>query len=377
MTPSGIEAGSQRGISTVEWSELMAQMKREGSQGGSRVTIQEVAELAGVSIATVSRVLNSHPDVSPVTRLEVLRTARELGYVSNRIASLPDVESRARRRTRLIGLSVPEMSSEYVTEIVTGAMEALHDRDARLVICSEGRTRVPLREQLMPGLTDGALLILPADGEDDLGALRESGYPFVVVEPTMPLDSTVPAVAATNWAGAKRATDYLVELGHTHIGIVTGPEEWQISQDRLAGYHAALLTAGLPLVPHLRRSSALTVDGGYQAGLELLSLPHVPSAIFALNTVIAIGVLKAAREHDLRVPAELSLVTFDDVQTASIVSPALTAVRQPLQGQGRVGADMLYRLLEGHQLDAARIELSTELVVRESTAAPRGTSFLT
>jgi DNA-binding LacI/PurR family transcriptional regulator len=353
------------------------QVKRNGDERAPRVTIQDVADTAGVSVATVSRVLNAHPDVSPATRREVLRHARELGYVSNRTAAPPSRDMRPRRRTRLIGLSVPEIRSQYVAEIMTGAIEALHDRDARLVICSGSRTPVPLRDQLMPGVTDGGLLILPADGAAELAALQESRYPFVVIEPTHALDATIPAVAVTNWGGAKAATEYLIGLGHTHIGIITGPEDWQVSQDRLAGYHAALLTAGLPMVPHLRRATDLTIEGGARAARELLALPHCPTALFALGTDAAIGVLRAARESGLGVPEDLSVLTFDDVQAASIVTPALTAVRQPLRGQGRVGADMLYRLLEGQQLDATRIELSTELIVRASTEAPRGTSFLT
>ncbi|MGH2443640.1 MAG: LacI family DNA-binding transcriptional regulator [Chloroflexota bacterium] len=355
----------------------MARPKRDIDVSNPRVTIQDVAELAGVSVATVSRVLNSHPDVSPATRSDVLRHARDLGYVSNRVAILPSIDARARRRTRLIGLSVPAARSEYVAEIVVGAMEALHDRDARLVICSEGRAPTSLTEQLMPGVTDGALLVLPTDGKEDLAGLQESGYPFVVIEPTMALDAGMPAVAATNWAGARSATEYLVEMGHTHIGIITGPDFWQISQDRLAGYHAALLAAGLPMVPHLHRNGELSIESGYRMTRELLALAHVPTAIFALSTELALGALRAAREDGLRVPDDLSLVTFDDVATASITTPTITAVRQPLQGQGRMGAEMLYRLLEGQQLDATRIELSTDLVVRESTAAPRGGSFLT
>lgn len=355
----------------------MGQPNYNGQGSSGRVTIQQVAEMAGVSVATVSRVLNSHPDVSAATRTAVMRSARELGYVSNRTAPPNLVRTRARKRTRLVGLSVPEIRSEYVTEIVTGAMEALHDRDARLVICPEGTGPGPLREQLMTGLTDGALLISPTDGNDDLLALQGDGYPVVVIEPTVSTDTGIPTVAATNWAGARTATEYLIGLGHTHIGIITGPEGWQVSQDRLAGYQAALLAAGMPLVPHLRRTSDLSLVDGMRAAAELLALSHAPSAIFALSTSAAVGVLRAARQSGLRVPQDLSVVAFDDLEAATITMPALTAVRQPLQGEGRVAADMLYRLLAGNELDATRIELSTELIVRESTAAPRGTSFLT
>jgi len=340
----------------------------------TRVTIHDVAAGAGVSVATVSRVLNSHPDVSADTRNAVLRYARELGYVGRRAAS---PAPRPRRQTRLFAVAVPDLRSEYAAEIMTGANDALSDRDARLVISSVGNSRVPLAGRLMTDTTDGALLILPEGNLDDVSELQATGYPLVAVEPLVSLPLAIPAVSATSWAGARAATEYLIELGHTHIGLISGPEEWQISQDRVAGYQAALLTAGLPLVPHLRRSSDLSVADGKRAALELLSRPHVPSAILALGTAIAVGVLQAAQQRDLSVPSDLSVITFDDLAIASISTPPLTAVRQPLLGEGRVAADMLYRLVEGQPLDARRIELSTEFVVRGSTAPPHGASFLT
>jgi DNA-binding LacI/PurR family transcriptional regulator len=200
---------------------------------------------------------------------------------------------------------------------------------------------------------------------------------LVVVEPAAVVDDGIPAVATTNWSGAKAATEHLVGLGHTHIGLITGPLSGRVSADRREGYQAALLAAGLPLVPRLVRESDWTVEGGYLVATELLSLPHVPSAIFALNDAMAIGALRAARERRMTVPHDLSIVGFDDVEMASMVAPSLTTVRRPLQGLGRMGVDMLYRLLHGRRLDATRIELSTSLVVRESTAPPPGTSFLT
>jgi LacI family transcriptional regulator len=350
----------------------VSRKERSLNGGSQRVTIQDVAQQAGVSIATVSRVLNDHPDVSPVTRDEVLRSARELGYSG---ARRPD--GRVARRTRLIALSVPAMRGDYVTEIVMAAVEALHDRDARLVICSSDDTAQPLPERLLQGTTEGALLILSAEADAELQAVLETGYPLVLIEPTTPIEDGIPAVATTNWAGAKTATEHLIELGHTHIGVITGPGTGQVSADRLAGYHAALLAAGLPLVPRLVREADWTIDGGYRAALELLTLAHTPTAIFAFNDAMAVGVLRAARERHLNVPHDLSVVGFGDMEMASITVPALTTVKQPLQGLGRMGVDVLYRLLHGQRLDATRIELSTSLAVRESTAPPKGTSFLT
>src|SRR5947209_7174516 len=294
---------------------------------GSRPTIQDVAELAGVSIATVSRVLNSHPDVSPSTRAEVLKRVSDLGYVSNRVA-----EPRVSQRVRLVALAVPDVRDEYVTEIVAAATDELLEHGARLVLCPVERRNggtAPLRERLLPGTTDGGLLILPAESSDQLIALQESGYRFVLIEPAMPVDDAVPVVAATNWAGARMATEHLIGLGHTHIAIVTGPPEWRISEERLAGYHAALLAAGIPLSSRLVQTSDTTIAGGRDAGAHLLSLAHAPSAIIALNDAMAVGVLEAARALSLHVSHDLSVVAFDDLTPATITSPQLTAVQQP------------------------------------------------
>jgi LacI family transcriptional regulator len=344
--------------------------------GVARVTIQDVADSAGVSIATVSRVLNNHPDVSPITRAEVLKHAHETGYISNRT-----IELRPAGRVRLISLAVPDLRGPYVTEIAAAAADALQDLGARLIICPAEKRNgdiVPLHERLLPGTTEGALLISPAESGDELIALKESGFPFVVIEPMMTIDEGIPAVAATNWAGAKAATEHLIGLGHTHIGIITGPAHWRVSEERLAGYHAALLAASLPLSSRLvQEAEDATIAGGRDAAERLLALSHTPTAILALSDAMAVGALAAARARGMGVPHDLSIVGFDGVETASITTPALTAVEQPLQGLGRVGADVLWRLLEGQQLDAPRIELSTRLIVRDSTAPPRGSSFMT
>ena len=212
---------------------------------------------------------------------------------------------------------------------------------------------------------------MPAEDTAELVELGETGYPFVVIEPAMPIDIGIPAVTVTNWGGAKMAAEYLIGLGHTHIGIITGPRDWRVSADRLAGYQAALLTAGLPILPRLVQEADFTIESGRYAAERLLSLPHAPSAIFAMEDAMAVGVLQAARAHGLHSPRDLSVIGFGDTSMAAITTPGLSSVQLPLQGLGRVGADMLWRLLQDRQLDAPRIELSTSLVVRESTAAPR------
>ncbi len=330
------------------------------------MVIRDIAALAGVSVATVSRVLNGRPDVSSATRDVVLQHIRERGYVTSRSA-----RALAGGRTGLIGLTVPYMVDNYFAQILTGATEAAYERDARLVVCPtrfEHDREVSLLTRLMHGTTDGALLILPSETPAELTALQRQGYPFVVVDPATPLDDAIPVVAAANWTGGKTATAHLIALGHRRIGVITGRRNEIASRDRLAGYHSALLAVELAADPALLVESDFSIDGGWRAARRLLARHQPPTAIFAFNDNMAVGALRAARELGLDVPGRLSVVGFDDVENASLVTPALTTVRQPLQEMGRVAAGILYRLIDDQPLDVTRIELSTRLVVRASTA---------
>ncbi len=333
------------------------------------MVITDIAALAGVSVATVSRVLNGRPDVSPATRNAVQRHIRERGYVTSRSAR---ALAGGRTRTGLIGLTVPSIVGDYFTRIVAGATDALCERDARLVVCPtryEHDRETSLLGRLMHGTTDGALVILPSESAAELAVLRQQGYPFVVVDPPDQVDDHIPVVSAANWSGAKTATEYLLTLGHRRIGVITGERDKCASRDRVAGYLSALLAVGLPANPGLIVESDFTIEGGHAAAHILLGQSDAPTAIFALNDDMGVGVLRAARERGLDVPAHLSVVGFDDIQMASIVVPALTTMRQPLQELGRTAANILYRILDGQPLDATRVELSTRLVVRWSTAS--------
>jgi LacI family transcriptional regulator len=340
----------------------------DDSRSTGRAAIRDIASLAGVSVATVSRVLNGRPDVSPATRELVLRHIRERGYVSNRSA-----RALAGGRTGLIGLTVPFLQGDYFSHIVAGAADALYERDARFVLCPtshEHDREVSLLGRLMHGTTDGAILILPSESSQELSELRRRGFPLVVVDPPIRLDDDVPVIAAANWAGGRMAAEHLIDLGHRRIAIMTGPRDWSASIDRLAGYHSALIAAGLPLTPDLVVEANFRYEGGYQAAECLLARAERPTAIFALNDNMALGVLGAARAAGLEVPRDLSVVGFDDVEFAALATPSLTTVSQPLKEMGRLAASVLYRQLDGQPLDAGRVELSTRLVVRDSTAPP-------
>jgi LacI family transcriptional regulator len=184
----------------------------------------------------------------------------------------------------------------------------------------------------------------------------------------------IPCVSAMHAAGAKQATEHLLALGHRRIGAIAGADGWYATEERLLGFRAALAGAGLLPDPALIRYSDWRTPAGETAAIEILDRPDRPTAIFAFNDHVAIGALNAARRLELAVPDDLSIVGFDDTFQSKIVWPQLTTVRQPLQELGRTGVSLLMRLLEGQRVEALRMELSTTLVVRASTAAPRGTA---
>jgi LacI family transcriptional regulator, galactose operon repressor len=310
----------------------MARVARE------RMTIRRIADLAGVSIATVSRVLNGRGDVSDETRDLVTRIIRENGYTANRSA-----RGLSAGRTGLVGVLVPLVYPAYFSSILAGAAEALSEHDLQIVLSPTGHEHdreVSVLERLH-GLTDGALIILPEESSDELVRLLDSGYRFVVLDPLMPLDERIPSVSAAHTSGRRR------------------------------GYRAALAAAGILPDPAFEIEALPEIAPGRAAAEQLLDLPERPTAIFAFNDNIAIGALQGARARGLRVPEDLSVVGFDDVEHATIVTPALTTVRQPLAEMGRTAVSLLSRLLEGQSFETLHVELATRLVVRDSTAPPR------
>src|SRR4051812_47308420 len=336
----------------------------------SRVTIREVAGLAGVSVATVSRVMNGRDDVSPETREMVLRVVREHGYTTSRAA-----RGLSAGRTGLIGATVPLVHPAYFSFILSGAAEAAYERDMRLLLCPtqhEHDREVSLLERMMHGTTDGGLLILPQESADELETLYLQGYRFIVVDPMLPLNERIPSVSAAHSAGADIAVKPLLEVGHRRIAAITGPRGWIATEERLRGYHAALAAAGILAEPELVAESNFEIEHGLRAARRLLDLHEAPTAIFAFNDNIAIGALQAARERGIRVPEQLSVVGFDDVEAAEIVTPPLTTIRQPLAEMGRMAVSLLERLIEGQRIEALHVELRTQLVVRQTTAAPGG-----
>ncbi len=332
--------------------------------------MKDIADQVGVSIATVSRVLNGRPDVSKKTRALVLEAVRERGPVPGGARGSRGLGG---TRTGLIGVTVPVVQYEYYGQIVGGIGDALYEQGLRLVLCATRYEHVRERtmiEQLVHEASDGGLLIVPTESPDELLSLHHQGYPFVVIDPREELAGEIPTVSAANVSGAKEAVDHLVALGHRRIGAITGPRELASMEDRFAGYCAGLAAAGVLPDPDLVHRGNLDVPSGRAAASALLSAPEPPTAIFAFNDNMAVGAIQAARDRGLEVPRDLSVVGFDALDPSRIVTPALTTVRQPLEEMGRLAVRLLLSVIEGPPAKAMRVELATALMPGASTAPP-------
>lgn len=332
-----------------------------------KVTIVEVAERAGVSLGTVSRVLNNDIHVAPETRERVSAVVRELGYVANRQA-----RGLKGSKTNTIGILVPDLGTGYIGEIMHGvdAELALHQLDLMLFTTHRAATKeANYVANMVRGMVDGLLVVLPRNPADFVGTLSRRNFPFVLID-HQGTGSPCPSVGAMNWQGAYNATEHLIKLGHTRIGFITGSMDLGAAIDRLGGYKAALKTFHVAEDPTLIYKGSFFQPEGYAGACALLDLKFPPTAIFASNDVMAMGAMDAVRSRGLRVPEDISILGFDDIPQAAVVRPALTTVRQPLRDMGGLAAQMLIDKLKSPETELGRIELPTELIVRASTASP-------
>jgi LacI family transcriptional regulator len=333
--------------------------------GTGRVTVRAIAAETGLSIATVSRVLNGGENVASDTRRRVRQVVDRLGDR----APEPRRRPAARATRPPVFVRCPYLLTDYFGHIVTSIAEslALHGQGMLLDAGDAVVRSTVLRELPRRRATHGAILILPPEPRADLEALVARGYPFVVVDPRTAVPPGMVSISAAHFSGARSVTRHLIELGHRRIGVITGPPDWRTRDDRLGGHLAALAEAGVLGDPQLTRDGEPATKTGAWAGGELLDLRPRPSAVVCFNDKVAVGVMEAAAARGLRVPADLSVVGFDDIGVSRATTPRLTTVRQPLQEMGRTAVTMLVRQLDGHAHEALSMELETRLVVREST----------
>lgn len=340
------------------------------SRPAAKATISTIAAEAGVSTATVSKVLNGRADVSTATRDRIKQIMARHHYQPRR----------ARRRGGVVDLVLNELDSLWSIEIIRGAEEALRDEGVSMMLSavhgSSAGTNAWL-DQLAARRSDGAILVvsdLTPRQRTKLGALN---IPFVLVDPVGHADPTVPTIGATNWAGAVAATEHLVQLGHSRIAHLGGPRHLLCSRARADGFRAAMEAAELSVPDGAVLHGEFNDVSGHTQMTALLDAAErsgepLPTAVFAASDLQAFGAYTALRERGLRIPDDVSVIGFDDVPVTRWSDPALTTVRQPLQEMAAMAAGTLLRLIDGEDVNLPRVELATRLMVRDSTARPGG-----
>jgi LacI family transcriptional regulator, galactose operon repressor len=333
-------------------------------QPTSRITIRDVASQAGVSVATVSKVLNQRYGVAAATSARVQAVIEELGYEASLVA-----QSLRNHRTNVIGILVADLEP-FSTELLKGAADAIRGSGFELVVYSAGGRRNDQAgwekrylSRLSGTLVDGAVLVTPTVALD-----VHHGTPVVAVDPhTGP--SELPTIDSDNLRGAQLATEHLLGLGHRRIALLTGRPDLQSAQLRETGYRRALAAAGVPVDEDLIRVGAYDPEVSTESARSLLSRDDRPTAVFAANDLSAIATIETARELGLRVPEDLSVVGFDNIPESVLCTPPLTTVDQPIREMGRRAILLLIELMAGEQTGPTHLTLDTSLVVRQSTAA--------
>jgi LacI family transcriptional regulator len=331
----------------------------------SRVTIRDVADHAGVSVATVSKVINARYGVAASTVARVQGVIDELGYEASLVA-----RSLRNHRTNVIGILVSDIEP-FSAELLKGASRAIKGTGYELVIYSSGGTigdhvgwERRYLSRLSGTLIDGAVLVTPTV------VAASFGSPIVAVDPHTGGDG-IPTVDSDNLRGAQLAVEYLIGLGHRRIGFLAGRSDLESARLRELGYQRALSEAGIELQPGLTRVGNYEEGASQQAARELLSLPDRPTAIFAANDLSAIMTIRHALALGLRVPGDLSVIGFDNIPESALMTPALTTIEQPIQLMGQRAIAMLVELLRGGTLALTHVTLPTRVVVRQSCAAPQ------
>jgi len=334
-----------------------------------RHNIREIAAAANVSVATVSRTLQTPDVVAPETRERVRKTIARFGYT-------PNLQARILRtaRTQLVVALVPDISNPFFAEVIRGIEKVAHEHGYSVLLGDTQHSK--LREQKYADLlgtrqADGLITLLPH-------------IPKITLPPPLPIvnaceyvkDRQITSVHVDNVAAARVATEYLLDLGHERIGFVTGPMKSPISIDRDRGYQEALQGAGIARDPALTANGDFSFESGMAAGERLLDANRWMTAVFCSNDEMAIGVIRAARGRGLQVPRDLSVVGFDDIHLARHYDPPLTTIAQPMGDLGSEAMSRLIEILNGTAGRPRKQVLPTQLVVRSSTLSPVSTRLL-
>jgi LacI family transcriptional regulator len=331
-------------------------------------TIRDVAALAGVSPATVSRAINGSPSVEAGLAERVRAAAMSLDYRPNAAA-----RNLRRSSTTLWAAIVSDVENPFFTSLVRGIEDVAQEAGFSVVLCNsdedpakEAAYISAVRSEQMAGV-----LISPSGNSAGLDALTQAGIPTVCIDRVVP-GQTTDAVLVDNEEGAFQAVHHLASSGYRRIACVTGPRRVSTADQRLAGYRRALKVAGLPSDRALVRHADFREAGGLAAMASLLEAEEAPDAVFATNNLMAVGVLECLAERGMRTPDDVALVGFDEIPWARLVRPSISTVTQPTYELGRVGAQLLLQRITTPGRPPVTVTLRTELQVRDSSRGVRG-----
>ena len=330
-------------------------------------TIRDVAQRAGVSPMTVSRVINRSGYVSQDARARVEATVAELGYVPNTLA-----RSLRFRRTKTLALVLTDITNPFFTTLARGVEDAASEQGFHVIFCNTDESESEQAEHLtvlVQKRVDGLLLVPARSSAEPVAFLREQGVPVVVLDRRVP-DCSVDSVRCDSEAGACALVRLLLELGHRHIAVLSGPEAVSTAHDRVAGCRRAMTEAGLDPALLQVHWGEFTQDGGNKMMHEVLKATPRPTALFAANNFIAIGAYRALRAAGLTVPDDMAMVAFDDLPEGLVLDPFFTVVSQPTYEMGRRATEILLAHLSGeNQMGCEEIVLPFELIVRRSSGS--------
>lgn len=340
----------------------------EARRNPRQPSIKDIARLARVSHPTVSRALQNSPLVNPETAARIRKIATETGYRASAVA-----RGLVTRQTRTVGLVVTTVADPFASEVVCGIEQTANDHGYAVFLADSHAD--PEREQkvvqaLAERRVDGIIVTSSRVGALYASLLREMMVPIVLVNDQYPGDF-VHSIMIGNREGMRSATEYLIGLGHRRIAYLGDKFGYQSDTERFAGYRAALDAANIPFAPQLAVAGDGKSEAAEQAMRELLALADPPTAVCCYNDMSALGAMRSIRIHGLRVPGDISVAGFDDLFFAAYLDPPLTTVRQPMRTMGQLAMESLLKLMAGQE-SMAQIHIKAELVVRESTAKPKG-----
>ncbi|MFD0717220.1 LacI family DNA-binding transcriptional regulator [Paenibacillus sp. GCM10027626] len=329
-----------------------------------KVSIFDVAKKSGLSVVTVSRVLNGSPSVREKNREKVLQAMKELDYHPNASA-----RSLASGKTGIIGLTLVTLHDSVLDAIVKEINDTLAEHGYFLALSiSQGDEDGFRRSMFQEDRVDGVILLSPMNADIYVMELKKRKIPFVILD-NQQRGLSVSSVYINNFKGGYDATKHLIALGHTEIAHISGPEPFLSSREREKGFLAALEEAGLKACSIER--GEFDIPSGYRIASRWIASGKLPTAIFAADDFMALGAMDALKNAGIRIPDEISIVGFDDQIYASEFHPGLTTIRQPFEKIGRQGVDMLLKIIKEPSRRNMTMEFDPELIVRESTGAPR------